>query len=104
MSTSTFKSHEISNVLELLSSLRQPPAAIAMTETPKSPESRELFGERLVTFKKFLEGREWPSAATLRYYIFMNKFGFADQCVRRLGRKIFIDVVAFDQWILQQAR
>jgi hypothetical protein len=58
----------------------------------------------LVTCKAFLEGRDWPTATSLRYYIFFNKYGFAEKCVKRVGRKVLIDLSAFDQWLREQAR
>lgn len=58
----------------------------------------------LVTCKAFLQGRDWPTATSLRYYIFFNKYGFADKCVRRVGRKVLIDLYAFNRWLEEQAR
>lgn len=59
---------------------------------------------RLVTCKTFLAGRDWPTETSLRYYIFFNKFGFEERCVRRIGKRVFIDETAFEQWMLEQAR
>ena len=58
----------------------------------------------LVTCKAFLEGRDWPTASSLRYYIFFNKYNFADRCVRRIGRKVLIDLSGFESWLLEQAK
>ncbi len=58
----------------------------------------------LVTCRAFLQGRDWPTASSLRYYIFFNKYGFADTCVKRVGRKVLIDLPAFDRWLQEQAR
>lgn len=59
---------------------------------------------QFVTCKAFLQNRDWPTPSSLRYYIFFNKYGFADSCVRRIGRKVLIDVSAFDVWVRENAR
>jgi hypothetical protein len=59
---------------------------------------------RFLTVREFLKGRSWPTASSIRYYIFFNKYGFADKCVRRIGRKVFIDPSAFDRWMKEQAK
>ncbi len=59
---------------------------------------------QLVTVKRFLENRDWPTESILRHFIFFNRYGFEERCVRRIGRKVFIDIAAFDQWMLEQAR
>ncbi|MBP7074565.1 MAG: hypothetical protein KBA81_04180 [Rhabdochlamydiaceae bacterium] len=64
----------------------------------------EFSSSQLVTCRAFLQGRDWPTESSLRYYIFFNKYGFAEKCVRRVGRKVLIDLTAFDQWLQQQAR
>jgi hypothetical protein len=58
----------------------------------------------LVTCRAFLKGRDWPTASSLRYYIYFNKYGFADRCVKRIGRKVLIDLSAFDRWLQEQAK
>lgn len=57
-----------------------------------------------VTCRAFLKDRDWPTPSSLRYYIFFNKYGFADKCVRRVGRKVLIDIAAFERWLQEQAR
>lgn len=59
---------------------------------------------QFVTCKAFLQDRDWPTQSSLRYYIFFNKYGFADTCVRRIGRKVLIDIQAFDVWVKENAR
>ncbi len=58
----------------------------------------------LMTCKAFCQGRDWPTPASIRYYIFFNKYGFADKCVKRVGRKVLIDAVGFESWLKEQAR
>ena len=59
---------------------------------------------KFVTCRAFLQDRDWPTPSSLRYYIFFNKYGFADSCVRRIGRKVLIDIQAFDSWVKETAR
>lgn len=65
------------------------------TEFPKT---------QFVPIRDFLNGRSWPTASSIRYYIFFNKYGFTDKCVRRIGRKVLINLSAFDQWLQEQAK
>lgn len=58
---------------------------------------------RYQTVKEFVAERSWPTASSIRYYIFYNVFGFEAQCVRRLGRKVLIDTYAFEEWIENQS-
>lgn len=58
---------------------------------------------RYQTVKEFVAERSWPTASSIRYYIFYNVFGFEAQCVRRLGRKVLIDTYAFEEWIEKQS-
>jgi hypothetical protein len=58
---------------------------------------------RYQTVKEFVATRSWPTASSIRYYIFYNVFGFEAQCVRRLGRKVLIDTQAFESWIEEQS-
>ncbi|MCX6989765.1 MAG: hypothetical protein NTX49_01675 [Chlamydiae bacterium] len=58
----------------------------------------------LLTCRAFLRNRDWPTSSSLRYYIFFNRYGFADKCVKRIGRKVLIDPFAFDSWMQEQAR
>ena len=59
---------------------------------------------QFVTCNAFLQNRDWPTKSSLRYYIFFNKYGFADSCVRRVGRKVLIDIQAFDTWVKENAK
>lgn len=37
--------------------------------------------------------------AGVRWWIFANTDGFADQCVVRRGRRVFIDRAALEEWL-----
>ena len=69
-----------------------------LATTPSTPQPH------LITVKRFLENRDWPTESILRHFIFFNRYGFEDCCVRRIGRKVFIDIAAFDQWMIEQAK
>ncbi len=58
---------------------------------------------RFQTINDFLKGRSWPTASSIRWYIHFNKHGFADRCVKRVGKKVLIDTAAVDAWILECA-
>jgi hypothetical protein len=45
--------------------------------------------------------RVFPSQASLRWQIFANE-AFNKACVRRLGRRVLLDLDAFERWLDQQ--
>ncbi|NNM43055.1 MAG: hypothetical protein HKM07_01765 [Chlamydiae bacterium] len=67
-------------------------------------QSFQISQSKFLTIREFLHDRSWPTISSIRYYIFFNKYGFADKCVRRIGRKVLIDLLAFDQWLQEQAK
>lgn len=58
-----------------------------------------VFLPRFQTVKAFLKDRSWPTESSIRWYIYFNKYNFEDRCVKRVGKKILIDRIAFDRWI-----
>lgn len=61
-----------------------------MTKQPK----------RLATVKKIPEHYNGAfTVAGLRWWIFNEKTNGFSQCVIRIGRKILIDLDAFEQWV-----
>jgi hypothetical protein len=62
------------------------------------------FKSNWVTCKSFLRVRNWATESSLRCHIFFNKHGFADRCVKRVGRNILIDLVAFDLWLQERIK
>ena len=54
---------------------------------------------KLQTINTFLKERDWPTKQSIRWYIHRNVKGFEEHCVRRLGKRIFIDVQAFEAWV-----
>lgn len=58
---------------------------------------------RFQVIKDFLKHRSWPTKSSIRWYIHFNKYGFADRCVRRVGRRVLIDRIAFEAWVTEHA-
>lgn len=66
---------------------------IPITNTPPN---------RFLTVKQFPIYYEAFSESALRWLIFNEKTNGFCRCIRRIGRKILIDVVEFDRWISEQ--
>ena len=70
-----------------------------MTKQTSIPESvRNL---DLITLAKFNNYFAYPTQGTLRQFMFYNKYDF-NKCVRRLGKRIYIKVSDFLDWIENQ--
>ena len=69
-----------------------------MTDS-ENPNNRSRF----LPIKDFLKGRSWPTKSSIRFYIFYNRHNFATRCVKRVGRRVLIDVEAFEKWIEEQS-
>ena len=41
----------------------------------------------------------WPTTAALRHYTFYEEKNGFSNVIRRVGRRILIDVEAFDEWV-----
>lgn len=57
---------------------------------------------RFLTVKQFPSYCEAFSESGLRWLIFNEKANGFCRCIRRVGRKILIDVVEFENWISEQ--
>lgn len=57
---------------------------------------------RFLTVKQFPSYYEAFSESALRWLIFNEKNNNFHRCIRRVGRKILIDVVEFENWISEQ--
>lgn len=63
------------------------------------------FSKRLVPVKKIPE--LYPAAfseSSIRWLIFNEKKNGISKCLRRLGRKVLIDLDAFEHWIDQHGQ
>ena len=56
---------------------------------------------RFQVIPDFLKNRSWPTKSSIRWYIHFNKYGFADRCVKRVGKRIVIDTVEFEAWVAE---
>ena len=56
---------------------------------------------RLLTVRAWTEYHAWPSEAGLRHLIFHAKTNGFDKVVRRVGRRVLIDEVAFFNWVAE---
>jgi len=56
---------------------------------------------RFETIKSYCKRRSFPTESSIRWWIFYNRLGFADKCIKRCGKKILIDVPAVDCWICE---
>lgn len=68
-----------------------------------STQAADNLAPRLIPVTQWGEHFSWPTESALRSYIFNgHKNGF-DRVVRRVGRRVLIDVQAFFLWIESQA-
>jgi hypothetical protein len=54
---------------------------------------------RLIPLTKWNEYHPWPPPGGLRYLVFHSKTNGFDQVIKRCGRRILIDEVAFFDWV-----
>lgn len=54
---------------------------------------------RYQVIKDFLKNRSWPTKSSIYWYVHFNKYSFTDRCVKRVGRRLVIDTVAFEAWV-----
>ena len=54
---------------------------------------------RLIPASKWNEYHPWPPNGGLRHLIFHEKKNGFDKVVRRCGRRVLIDEVAFFEWV-----
>ena len=57
---------------------------------------------RYFTVQQWTEHNPWPSLGGLRHLIFYAKDNGFESVIRRVGRRVLIDEVAFHAWIDRQ--
>lgn len=57
---------------------------------------------RLVTIKQAVEEKIYPNEGGLRSLIFFANANGFNKVIRRINRRIFIDVEAFYRWVEEQ--
>ena len=53
----------------------------------------------LVPVSKWNSVNPWPSVGSIRQLIFFNTDGFADRVIVRIGKRLYLSISAFWQWI-----
>jgi hypothetical protein len=69
----------------------------------KEEEEKKEMGKRFSTVKQISE--HYPgvfTASSLRWLIFNEKQNGLSECIRRIGKKVLIDLDLFDAWIDKQ--
>jgi len=56
----------------------------------------------LIPLTKWGETHAWPPAGGLRHLVFHEKTNDFAACVKRVGRRVLIDEVAFFTWVEKQ--
>lgn len=54
---------------------------------------------RLVPLSKFNDFVPYPSVGALRQHYFFNTDGFADKVIKRIAKRIYIDIPNFFEWV-----
>lgn len=93
----------------LINILKQDPSKILelyreiISEELKASKDEEITNveSRFMTIKQWCNKFSYFSEGGLRWLIFNNK-DFEARVVRRVGKKIFLDVQAIDEWISEQ--
>ncbi|MCP4474164.1 MAG: DNA-binding protein [Gammaproteobacteria bacterium] len=60
-----------------------------------------IANKRLATVKQVADAYPAFTQSSLRWLIFNEHSNGFDQCIRRIGRKILIDLDYFEKWIEQ---
>ena len=54
---------------------------------------------RLIPVSRWNEFHEWPPQGGLRHLVFHEKTNDFHKVIRRIGRRVLIDEVAFFEWV-----
>ena len=75
-----------------------------MAATPRTsqPQLPAASSPRLIPASAWNQHFEWPPQGGLRHLIFHAKNNGFDRVVRRVGRRVLIDVNAFFAWVDSQ--
>ena len=53
----------------------------------------------LVPLSKFNDFFDYPTVGSLRQLNFYNTDGFADKVIRKIGKRLYIKISAFKEWV-----
>ena len=58
----------------------------------------------LIPLSKFSEYAQYPTVGALRQLIFYNTKGFRDKVVKLIGKRQYIKISAFQEWVEETNR
>lgn len=67
-------------------------------ELLQSNEQTQKALPKLVPLSKWNNYYDFPSAGALRQYNFHNTNGFRDKVIRKIGKRLYINIQAFWDW------
>ncbi len=65
-------------------------------------QNAESGSAEYVTVRQLVERFSFTSEGAIRKWLFLDAHGFRSRCARQIGRRIVIDVRAFEAWIDSQ--
>jgi hypothetical protein len=83
-------------LLKICSLLEKIDETLKNNEKYSEPVPREPF---FLTVKEYTKRHSWPSAGGMRKIIFNKKSFKAEQCFKKIGRRVLIDEKEFKLWI-----
>ncbi len=61
--------------------------------------SKNIQHRRVLTVSEWVESHPWPPIGGLRHLIFHAKSNGFERVIRRIGRRVLIDEMAFFEWV-----
>lgn len=55
----------------------------------------------LIPLSKFNEKYDYPTTKALRMLMFHNYYGFSEKCTRKIGKRIYVHIPSFQEWITE---
>lgn len=69
------------------------------------PQAEPERKKRLIPFTKWNEHHTYPTIGQLRHFrLYGHKTGFNEACVRKVGKRLYVDERAFFEWFEKQGR
>ena len=62
-------------------------------------EQTQTKAPELIPVSEFNNVYQWPSTGALRQLIFYNTDNFVEKVVRKIGKRLYIKVSAFFEWV-----
>ncbi len=67
-------------------------------------EQTQTTAPELIPVSEFNNVYQWPSTGALRQLIFYNTDNFVEKVVRKIGKRLYIKVPAFFEWVEETNR